>query len=159
MPETKKKTQPLASVAGLAAAAGGWALSRYCLGFFWIPGAAAFLLLLLFTKGPFRPKRFVGAISVTGGHVIWFIVGTAMTRAWAANAADIILVTLGTIWLWFRPGLAAAMVLGILQAAFLSFNAYSLRAAAYGSAAHRALTSHCVFWLISLICLVVGYRR
>jgi len=159
MTEPKKPAHPLASVGGIAGAAGGWALSQYCGASVWIPGAAAILLLLLFTKTPVRPKLFVGAIATTGAHIIWFIVGSAIIGAWAATALDIIVLLVGVIWLWLRPGLAAVVFLGLVQVASLAINVFSLTAATYGDAAHRALTAHCVFRIIAITCLIVGYIR
>ena len=157
MTEPKKTVHPLASVGGIAGAAGGWLLSRYCGAYIWIPGIAAILLLLLFTKTPLRPKFFVGAITVTGAHVVWFIAGSAVTGAWAATAFDVVALSLGIVWLWLQPGLAAAIYLGLVQLASLGLNVLSLSAVTYGEPTHRALTAHCVFRLAALICLVVGY--
>jgi len=145
MTETKKPAHSLASIVGsIAGAAGGWASSQYCGVAVWIPGAAAILLMLLFTKTPVRPKLFVGVIATTGAHIIWFIVGSAITGAWAATALDIIVLSVGVIWLWMRPGLAAVIFLGLVQVASLASNVFLLTAATYGDAAHRALTANCV---------------
>ena len=159
MTEPKKPAHPLASLGGIAGAAGGWAFSQYCGASVWIPGAAAILLLLLFTKTPLRPAFFVGAIATTGAHVIWFIIGSVIGGAWEALALDIIALLVGVIWLWMRPGLAAVIFLGLVQLASLAVNIVSLTAATYGDAAHRALTGHCIFRLDAIICLVVGYLR
>ena len=159
MNNSKKTAHPLASVGGIAGAVGGWALSQYCGASIWIPGAAAVLLFLLFTKTSLRPKFFVGAIATTGAHIIWFVIGSAIAGAWAATALDIIALSAGIIWLWLRPSLAAVIFLGLIQLVSLAFNIFSLTGATYGDAAHRALTSHCVFRLISISCLVVGYMR
>ena len=159
MTEPKKPAHPLASVGGIAGAAGGWAFSQYCGASVWIPGAAAILLLLLFTKTPLRPKFFVGAIATTGAHIIWFVIGSVIAGAWATTALDIIALSVGVIWLWLRPGLAAVIFLGLIQVASLAINIFSLTAATYGDAAHRALTAHCVFRLVAITCLVFGYIR
>src|SRR5438309_2142198 len=126
MTEPKKATHPLASVGGIAGAAGGWASSQYCGASIWIPGAAAVLLLLLFTKTPFRPKFFVGAIATTGAHLIWFVVASAIVGAWAATALDIILLSVGVICLWLRPGFVPVLFLGVVQLASLAINVFSL---------------------------------
>ena len=159
MTEPKKPARPLASVGGIAGAAGGWAFSQYCGASVWIPGAAAILLLLLFTKTPLRPKFFVGAIATTGAHIIWFVIGSVIAGAWAATALDIIALSVSVIWLWLRPGLAAVIFLGLIQLASLVINVFLLTSATYGDATHRALTAHCIFRLIALTCLVSGYIR
>jgi hypothetical protein len=115
--------------------------------------------LLLFTKTPLRPRFYLGAITVTGGHVISFIVGGAVTGGWLVVLPDIIVLSIGVIWLWLRPGLAATLFLGIVQLLSLGINGASLSLAKVGSFEHRALTVHCVFRLIAIICLVAGYVR
>jgi hypothetical protein len=154
-----KKTNPLTSVAGLAGAAGGWVLSHYCGPSIWIPGGAAILLLVIFHKTPLRPKLFAGAIATTGAHITWFIVGSAIAGVWSATLLDILFLAAATVWLWLRPGIPAALSLGALQAISLAWNAYNLSCAPIGSPSSRALTAHCVFRLIAVACLFVGYRR
>src|SRR5258708_6144650 len=117
MPEPQKASNPLTFVGGIAGAIGGWTLSQYCGASIWIPGAAALLLLLLFTKSPLRPKRFAGAIATTGAHVIWFIAGSAIAGIWSATAGDIVALSIGIVWLWLRPSLAAVLFLGLIQLA------------------------------------------
>ena len=159
MTEPAKMSHPLASVGGIAGAIGGWTLSQYCGASIWIPGAAISLFLLLFTKSPIRPRYFAGAIATTAAHMTWFIVGSAITGVWSATALDIIALGIGIVWLWARPGLLAVLFLGLVQAGSLAFNAYTIISVPFGSAPHRALTAHCVFRLIAIICLVVGYIR
>jgi hypothetical protein len=159
MPEPSKKSHPLASIGGIAGAIGGWTLSRYCGASIWIPGTAIILFLLLFAKSPVHPKYFAGAIATTAAHVVWFVVGSAITGMWSATALDIIALTVGIVWLWWRPNLPAVLFLGLVQLASLGLNAYMISSAPFGSAQHRALTAHCVFRLIAIICLIVGYVR
>lgn len=150
---------PLTTVSGLAGAAGGWALSQYCGASIWIPGVAALLLLLLFTKTPIHPKWFVGAITTTGAHIIWFVIGSAITGAWATTALDIIALLVGIIWLWLLPALGAVIFLGLVQLASLAINVFALTSAPIGVPTHRALTAHCVFRLLAITCLIYGYIR
>ncbi len=117
------------------------------------------LLLLIFTKTPLRPKFFLGAITTTGGHVLWFLVASFIAQLWAASALDIVILSVGILWLWLRPGLAAALFLGVVQLGSLAFNAYLLTSNSVGSLPHKALTVHCIWRLIALLCLVTGYRR
>ena len=159
MPEPSKKSHPLASIGGIAGAIGGWTLSQYCGASIWIPGAAIILFLVLFAKSPVRPKHFAGAIATTAAHVIWFVVGSAITGMWSATALDIIALSAGIAWLWWRPNLSSVLFLGLVQLASLLFNAYMISSAPFGSAQHRALTAHCVFRIMAIICLIAGYLR
>lgn len=159
MTERTKKAHPFNTVGGIVGAAGGWAFSRYCGLAAWIPIIAAGLLLLLFAKTPVRPKWFAGAIAVTGAHVIWFILTSALGGNWALAAPDIVLLSAGIIWLWLRPGIGGALFLGILQIASLTVNIFALSSTSIGSALHRALTAHCTFRILAIVCLCYGYFR
>ncbi len=159
MTEEKKPAHPLASAGGIMGAIGGWSLSHYCGAAIWLPGLAAIVLLVVFTKTPVRPKYFVGAIATTGAHLIWFISGSVIAGLWAVTLPDIVLLSIGLVWLWVRPGLASALFLGVVQVVSLVINGISLSSATFGDATHRALTAHCVFRLIAIVCLVFGYIR
>lgn len=159
MAEPTKSTHPLASLGGLAGAAGGWALSHYVGPSLWIPGAATLLLLLLLTKTPLRPKFFLGAITATGGHVLWFVIASFMSQMWAATVLDIIILSVGLLWLWLRPGLASAIFLGVIQLGSLAYNGYLLSTTPAGTLPHKALTVHCVWRLVAILCLVTGYLK
>jgi hypothetical protein len=159
MADPKKTVHPLASVGGIAGFAGGWILSQYAGSSLWIPGITTLLLFLIFTKTPLRPKFFMGAIAVTGGHIAWFVVGSLIMNMWAATALDILLLSVGIIWLWLGPGLGAALFLGLLQLASLAYNIVSISSAPFGSPMHRALAVHCVWRLLAIVCLVFGYIK
>jgi hypothetical protein len=159
MSKPAKQPSPLTAAAGIVGAVGGWTLSQYCGASIWIPGAAILLLLLLFTKTPIRPKYFAGVIAVTAAHIIWFVVAGAVTGDWSATILDIIVLTIGIVWVWARPGVIAALFVAVVQGASLAVNAYAISSVPFGSAAHRALTTHCVLRIIAIVCLVIGYIR
>jgi hypothetical protein len=46
---------------------------------------------------------------------------------------------------------------GLVEVGSLAVNVSSLMAASIGSQEHRALTVHCVFRLLALVALVLGY--
>jgi hypothetical protein len=143
----------------LVGAAGGWALSEYSGSALWLPGGSALLLVFLFSKTSFRPKYFVGAISVTGGHVAAFLVASILLRNWWVAAPDIVLLSLGIVFLWLKPGLVSALSLGVLQLASLVLNLFQILQATVGSFEHRSLTAHCAWRLLALVCLGVGYLK
>ena len=157
MPGPGKQTNPLALVGGIAGAVGGWTLSQYCGASLLVPGVAFFLFLIVFVKTPLRPPFFVGAIAATAAHLMWFFLASAVAGNWSATLLDIVLLTGGIVWLWVRPGVAAALFLGIVQGICLVLNLFQLIGSPFGSTAHRALTVHCLFRLLAVIFLVVGY--
>jgi hypothetical protein len=159
MTEPKKATSPLNSAAGIIGAIGGWSLSHYSGLALWIPGLATIILLVVFQKTKFRPPYFAGAISVTGGHVVWFLAASILMNNWTAAGPDILLLSAAIVWLWLRPGLAATIALGFIQLGSLTYNLTVLLSVPVGSDPHRALTVHCVWRILALICLVSGYLR
>lgn len=134
-------------------------MSHYAGASLWIPGAATVLLLVLFTRTPLRPKYFLGAITITGGHLVWFAVAAMIGNMWAAAALDLVVPLAGILWLWLRPGLASALFLGLVQLVGLVFNAYQLGSNPVGSLPHKALTVHCIWRLLALIGIVIGYLK
>ncbi len=159
MAETKKPANPLASVSGIVGAAGGWAVSHYTGVLSWIPAIASILLLLLFTKTPLRPRFFLGAITITGGHVAWFMVGCLLANLWAEAAIDLVALSIGILWLWFKPNLGAVLFLGLIQLGSLAYNVFLLSSAAIGSVPHKALTVHCLWRLMAIAFLISGYIK
>lgn len=157
MPGKKSSIGPLQIAVQILSGIGGWTFSQYCGLSIWIPGGVCLLLLLLFSKTAFRPKFFVGAIAATGGHLVWFLVATVISGSWTATGLDLVVLLIGIVWLWLRPGLSSVLFLGIFQLLALIVNGVSLSAASFGSEAHRALTTHVLFRLIALVCLAVGY--
>ncbi|MBK1884628.1 hypothetical protein JIN85_19585 [Luteolibacter pohnpeiensis] len=157
MSDPNPSRNPLTSVGGIIGAVGGWLFSQYCGASMWIPGAACVLLLVLFAKTRFKPRYFMGAIAVTGGHIAWFSIGAYLGAGFMAVGLDILFLTVGVAWLWLRPGLAAAIFLGAIQALSLLMNAIALSDASFESAGHRALTAHVVFRVIAIACLIAGY--
>ena len=138
-------------------AAAGLAVSMYVGRILWIPGTATFLLFLLFAATSFRPKFFVGAISITGGHVFRMVLASAVGNAWAATAMDIVLLSAGILWLWLRPGFGAALFLGVVQIVSLALISVMFSSFQYGSLEHKALTVDCIWRLMAIVALITGY--
>ena len=137
----------------------GWTFSQYCGASVWIPGAACVGLTVLFLKTRFKPAHFAGAITATGGHVVWFLLGSLIARNWSAAGLDLLFLTSGIVWLWLRPGLVPALFLGGIQMLSVVLNGVTLAHVSFGSLEHRALTAHVLFRVIALTCLGVGYWR
>lgn len=153
----KQPAHPLASIVGLASAAGGWLFSNYTGASGWIPLGSALFLLVIFSKTPLKPKWFVGAIIATLAHVIWFTAAGVLAGIWSTVLVDITFLLGLAILLWIRPGFVSALLLGLVQAASLAYNIYSISQVQFGELTHRALTSHIAMRLIALAGLVVGY--
>src|ERR1700759_3457880 len=110
-------------------------------------------------KTSFKPRFFRGAIAVTGGHVLWVILGSLIVNNWSTTIWDIALFSGGMIWLWMHPGLTAAIVLGILQLLSLTILFYMSLSEPFGTTLHKGLTMHCLLDAVTIALLFTGYRR
>lgn len=155
LPEPAAKQSPLAVAGGIVGAIAGMALANYAGASLWIPGIVTGLLALLFVKTPLSPRRFRGAIAVTGGHIAWFIGAGLLTGAWVTVGPDIAALTIACALAWARPSVAGVALLGLVQLASLVYNAVLLAGASFGSADHRALTVH-VLWRLIALGLIAG---
>jgi hypothetical protein len=157
--DTTRKQNPLAAVAGIAGAIGGFALAKYSGASLFIPGAAAILLLIIFTKSSVHPRYFRGAISIVTAHIVWFIVGALVLGTWTPVILDIVALTIGVIWLWVRPGLGPVIFVGVVEMISLAMNVVTITSVEVGSVAHRALVVHLLLRILVVACLALGYRR
>jgi hypothetical protein len=137
--------------------AGGLALSQYAGSSLWIPGGATLVVLVVFSKTSFKPPYFQGAIAVLSGHLAWLLVGAVVAGAGAVIIVELLLVAAALAWLWSRPGVAPAAVLCTYEIFCLTTNVRQMLTVTLGSDDHKALTVHCVFRLLALGSLVVGY--
>jgi hypothetical protein len=152
------KSNPLAIVAGVAAAAVSWSLTYYSGASLLVPLVGMALFFIAFTRVKSRAKYFRVAISITGGHLLWFIVAAMMLGAWGPVFLDLIFLSAGVVWLWLRPGPAPAIFLGVVQSISLAINVTSLSSARFGTVPHRALVVHCLLRAIAIVAIVAGYR-
>jgi hypothetical protein len=159
MTSTTQKQNPLAAVGGIAGAAGGFALSKYSGASLLIPGVAAILILMVFTKTSVRPRFFRGAISIVTAHIVWFIAAALLLGMWAPVILDIIVLTIGVAWLWVRPGIGPVIFVAVVELISLVINIVTITSAEVGSPAHRALVVHLLLRVAALVCLALGYRR
>jgi len=137
----------------------GWLLVAYCGLAILIPGAATIVLGALLIKIKIRPKYFLTAICLTGGHIIWFLVASAAAGNWRSATIDVGFLTVGIIFLWARPGFGSLCFLGGVQFVSLIVNISALISDPVGSLPYRALVAHCIFRLLVITCLILGYRH
>jgi hypothetical protein len=155
----KKPASPFASIGGIAGAIGGWAISQYCGSSIWIPGAAAVMLLVFFTKTSLGPREYKGAIAMTGGQILWFLLAVALTGQWANTLGDILLLAAALAWLWVRPGTFSAIFLGLVELVSLAANLVAISTVPIGAVAHRSLTAHCLLRILILLALSLSYAK
>ncbi len=136
--------------------------------FGWIVGAAVGsysginLLIPLFATGAVwwvgarllkdDKKVILPAFSVNAGHCLWLTLGVLMTGAGALSAVggDLIVYSIGLIWLLIKPSLGPLYLLGIFQLLSLGVNGYSFAEATVGSAPHKALLVHIIWRTLAL---------
>jgi hypothetical protein len=70
---------------------------------------------------------------------------------------DLVILTLGVVWLVARPGLAPTLVLTLYQSWALVTNGTAFAAAAPGTLAHRALLIHVIWRVLALVLMWRAY--
>jgi len=153
----EKKPSAVSLLGSIVGGVAGWMIAGYAKFNLWIPAGTAIALAVVFAKTSFKPRHFAGAIAITGGHLAWFVAGSALMGNWFATIFDIVVFGAALAWLWAKPGLAPAMTLGIYQGLALAWNGYSMVVQPFGSDAHRALSVHALFRALSVAALFVGY--
>ncbi|HEY4160315.1 MAG TPA: hypothetical protein VGM29_19520 [Polyangiaceae bacterium] len=138
---------------------GGWVLSQYAGPSLWVPGGVMGVLLIVFAKTRFKPAQFAGAIAIMAGHLAWFLIAAVALGIWSVVIFDVLVLAGGLCWLWTKPSLVAALTVAAYELFSLVSNGLALQAAPLGSPEHKALTVHCLFRVLALGLLVVGYRR
>lgn len=159
MAGTAQKPHPLAAVAGIGGAVGGWALAKYSGASLLVPGVTATLLLFLFTKTSVRPRYFRGAISISAAHIIWFTVAAILLGTWTPIVLDVAVLAVGVVWLWLRPGLPPVIFMAVVELISLALTVVMINATEVGTVAHRALVVHILLRALVIACLVAGFRR
>jgi hypothetical protein len=148
-------------VASIAAAIGGWAVGMYSGVNLLVPLVATAVVWLV-GRNVFSERKQIAlpAFCVQAGHLIWFVVGMAMSRQLASPMLiDIAWLAIGLAWLWLRPGKAALYVLIIYQLLALPYNVLQFSQADFGTNANKALLVHVVWRCIALFYMARMFYR
>lgn len=97
------------------------------------------------------------AVAVQIGHLLWLTFGQVVRGGLDAGVIDLLILTLGVVWLVARPGLAPILVLTLYQSWALVTNAAAFAAAEPGTLAHRALLIHLVWRGLALVLMWRAY--
>jgi hypothetical protein len=148
------------SLAGVAASLGGMGVGIYGGMSLLIPAAAAGAVWYVGSKvlKP-RNEHYLSPAAFLSGHLIWLLVGTALLGAWQANSADIVIMLVGAVWLWLRPGLFPVAALTIFEFVALAVNGAAIVDQVVGSPTHRALVVHIVLRCATVFLMWRAYLR
>ena len=151
---------PGAQVAVAVAGVLGAAVGYYCgIQLFIIPVALAFGLGWLLKRISSSPAAFREAWAIQAGYALWMAIGALLTGAWSAVALDLIVLAIGLIWLWARPGLGPVILLGLYQLAGGTINLVRLLGAEVASLQHKLLVVHLWLRVAAVAFLVAGYVK
>ena len=123
-----------------------------------IPLVAGALLWFVGVKiiAPTDP-RYLQGIAVQFGHLTWFLAGSVLLGAWSQSFLDLLLLAVGIIWLWFRPGIWPVLLLAAYQLFAMAINLHDLAAAPYPSPLHSSLSAHVALRVFALYTLGKAY--
>ena len=143
---TSGKPKIARTILGVIAAAAGWGggyvLSEYSRGSFWIPGALAVVFLLLGVRLlPADRKPLALALALGAAHVGWFAAGVAAAGG-IDIAIELIVYAALLLWLGLRPNLVSMGVLVAYEGVALAVNVLVMLDEPIGSAGHRSLVIH-----------------
>jgi hypothetical protein len=129
----------------------GAAVGVYTGANFLIPGVAGAAIWYIGNKTirPAQPQ-YMPAITAQGAHLVWLLVGMAITRTWGINLLDVFILTIGLTWLWLRPGVWPVMLLTVFQLLALAVNVALILDMPLGSIGHKALVLHILLRVIAL---------
>lgn len=103
-------------------------------------------------------SAYLPAVSTQVGHAFWLALGSVITGSWAATGGDLVILSIGLIWLWFKPSLWPLAILCIYQVGSLGVNSYMLMQQHIGSVQHKALVVHIALRVLALFYLWQGFR-
>jgi hypothetical protein len=145
---------------GVAGAVGGGVVGVYAGANVLFPLVGMGAVWLLSKKlATLRANPYLSAISIQSGHLLWLVIGTALVGAWSVNAGDIVVLTVGLVWLITRPGLWPLVFLSTYHAVALLVNAVVLSQQSFGSAWHKALVVHIALRVLALFFMWQAYLR
>jgi len=147
--------------AGIVAAVAGWALGMYTGFNLLVPLVATAIIWLVVRKLFGKPRQGVVApFCVQAGHLVWFVVLTAISRDVVnPNLIDIAWLTIGLTWLWLKPGKLALCVLAVYQLLALPYDLMQFSQMDFGSAANKTLLVHMVWRVLALFYMGRLYYR
>jgi hypothetical protein len=108
---------------------------------------------------PTEKEIWFGAVSVQTGHALWFLLGLAVLGQINANLLDPILLLLGALWLFLRPGTTPVLVVSAFQLAGLAYNLYVFGGTDFGTAENKALFVHVLFRALAIGLMATGLYK
>jgi hypothetical protein len=157
MNSNEKPKSPFLSIGGIIGAVIGY----YCGIMLLIPAVISFIAALILKNIELpRLNPFKIAAAVVIGHTGWMVVGFILTKNVAAMAVvpDIILMTIGLVWLFANPGRGPVWYFTILEAVTAAVNLLNLVPQHFGNTAHKALVAHLCLRIFVVTALWMGLR-
>lgn len=125
-----------------------------------VPAIGAAVTWLLGSKvlRPVQPA-YLPAICTQVGHALWLLIGSAIIGSWDATIGDLVIMSVGLIWLWLRPSIWPLAILCMYQIGCLGANSHLIWQQQVGSVAHKALVVHIALRVLALHYMWRGYRQ
>jgi uncharacterized membrane protein len=138
----------------------GWGLGMYC-GIVVLMLVVTTVVVMLVAKKLLSPDRWslLPSVGLQGGQIIAIFIGMLVTGKYGADVVDIVWCVGALAWLIAKPSRAAVWVLAAYQLFALAGNLYLFLHSPVGSAPFRALIVHMLWRVLSLLAMVVLYRK
>jgi hypothetical protein len=115
------------------------------------PIAFGFVLFKILQSRPGSRSQVLPAVAIQGGHILWMALGAAITRQFGPVSVDIIVIGVLLCWIWARPSALPLWALVVLQTVALFVNGAAFIAAAFGTAASKALLVHVILRIAGIV--------
>jgi len=101
----------------------------------------------------------VPAFSVQLGHLFWLMLGVLYLGKLDANTIDIVVMTVGLMWLMAKPSIYPIVFLCLFQILGASVNAFMFMETTVGSMPYKALLVHLVFRIVACFLMMQAYFK
>jgi hypothetical protein len=159
-PTNKSSPNAKAGPKGVIASLLGAAVGVYAGIHVLVPAVGAAVTWLIGSRllRPAQPA-YLPAISTQAAHALWLLIGSAIIGSWDATVGDLVILSVGLIWLWFKPSMWPLAILCIYQIGSLGVNSYALWQQQVGSVPHKALVVHIALRVLALFYMWQGLRQ
>ena len=137
----------------------GAVVGSYCGWLLVVPLALAFGVGWVLTKVSAGPAAFRIALALVAAQALYLTADIVLGGEWLRDAAHILALVAGFIWLWLLPGIGPVLLLGLYEVATGVLFAIAYGSAQTGSWQHKALVAQLCLRGATILFLVSGYVK
>ncbi|HZR18371.1 MAG TPA: hypothetical protein VFE51_13850 [Verrucomicrobiae bacterium] len=137
----------------------GAAVGSYCGWLLVIPLALAFGVGWVLKKLPAGPEPFRIALALVAAQALYLTADIVLGGGWLPDAAHILVLVAGFVWLWVRPGIGPVILLGLYEITTGVLITMAYGSAQTGSWQNKALVAQLFLRASAVLFLISGYLK